>query len=204
MPKSPPSRVLGPLQAGSSPTPHHQRLDMLFTPSTAGCACSGYAGLDFHCTRPTCPQIKHRTMTAPDPALLRTSERRAQNCLMRCESPCCLRERYVRASNDCKNACKNTCRNARKNAAVRSFQAPASSSRSRSWEAGNKAERDRQKRSSTFADHALDAVDVSLSAATDSCLAAVGRTNAGPAVAHLHVMHARIVCRGRQLQHDRR
>jgi hypothetical protein len=56
------------LQAGSSPTPHHQRLDMLFTPSTAGFACSGYAGSDFHRTRPTCPQIKHRTVTARDPA----------------------------------------------------------------------------------------------------------------------------------------
>src|ERR1700733_15881454 len=35
MPESPPSRVPGPLQAGSSPTPHHQRLRMLFTPSPA-------------------------------------------------------------------------------------------------------------------------------------------------------------------------
>jgi hypothetical protein len=41
---------------------------MLFTPSTAGFACSGYAGLDFHRTRPTCPQIKRRTVTARDPA----------------------------------------------------------------------------------------------------------------------------------------
>jgi hypothetical protein len=41
---------------------------MLFTPSTTGFACSGYVGLDFHRTRPTCPQIKHRTVMARDPA----------------------------------------------------------------------------------------------------------------------------------------
>jgi hypothetical protein len=41
---------------------------MLFTPSKPGFARSGYAGLDFHRTRPTCPQIKHRTMMARDPA----------------------------------------------------------------------------------------------------------------------------------------
>src|ERR1700759_669321 len=68
MPKSPPWRVLGPLQAGSSPTPHHQRLHMLFTPSTTGLAGSGYAGSDFHRASPTCPQIKHRMIIMRDSA----------------------------------------------------------------------------------------------------------------------------------------
>jgi hypothetical protein len=209
MPKSPPSRVLGPLQAGSSPTPHHQRLDLHFTPSTAGFACSGYAGLDFHRTRPTCPQINHRMVMAQDhaPALdigasyskLPDAVRIALLPLRTvCQGLKRLQERVQKHVQERMRARR-----------APTFPGPASSSLLSKLAleiagAGNKAEHNRQKRNSTFADQALDAVDVSLPAAAGSRLAAVGRTNAGPAVADLLVMHARVVCRGRQLEHDRR
>jgi hypothetical protein len=64
-------------------------------------AGSGYAGSDFHRTSPTCPQIKRRPAHRADdvPCLPNAPKRRA---VKRCESLCCCKERYVRATNDCK------------------------------------------------------------------------------------------------------
>src|SRR5258706_6593650 len=75
----------------------------VFTPSTTGFAGSGYASRDFHRTSLTCPQIKHRSTHRAGSRPC--SEHRSVATQVRQrprESLCCLQEKYVMTTIDCK------------------------------------------------------------------------------------------------------